>query len=349
MTSIPRRVHSCVSAPSILRLYRLHHSIACIQHPPLLPSWHFETPPPPLSPSSLLGTMSPVMSFVWVYAPAFYSGFAHPHNLFWATHLHHLFWFTHLHHLSWVYTPASFLWVSLPFILFGFTHPFVSLGLRTCIFCLGLRTRLFYWVYTPVYLFGFTHPHISFGFTHPFILFGFMHPYIFVVGCVCYAPLIFPLGLFILLYPLRMCVQLAFGCYAVLCLGMFIPTTLPVVAPIFVFESTHPYPLRWDDPYLLGAFFGAPCHHLDYTPVNLVWALSHFLFGWACTAGAYIPTNFLFGTIYTPLYFRLIVRQPAHLFSFWVNYMFTTCTSESVSLFHLVIQMLPTFCNPSFG
>ena len=34
MTSIPRRVHSCVSAPSILRLYRLHHSIASIRlHP----------------------------------------------------------------------------------------------------------------------------------------------------------------------------------------------------------------------------------------------------------------------------------------------------------------------------
>ena len=285
-------------------------------------------------------------------------GFTHPHLSFgFHSHLFYLGLRTLL--FLWVYAPAYFVWVYAPiYFIWVLRTRLFYLGLCTHLFYLGLRTRLFYWVYTPVYLFGFTHPyilfgfthpHISFGFTHPFILFGFMHPYIFVVGCVCYAPLIFPLGLFILLYPLRVCVQLAFGCYAVLCLGMFIPTTLPVVAPIFVFESTHPYPLRWDDPSLLGAFFGAPCHHLDYTPVNLVWALSHFLFGWACTAGAYIPTNFLFGTIYTLLYFRLIVRQPAHLFSFWVNYMFTTCTSESISLFHLVIQMLPTFHNPSFG
>ena len=46
----------------------------------------------------------------------------------------------------------------------------------------------------------------------------------------------------------------------------------------------------------------------------------------------------LFGTIHPPLYFRLIARQPAHLFIFGS----TVCSPPVLlNLFHLVIQMLP--------
>ena len=110
--------------------------------------------------------------------------------------------------------------------------------------------------------------------------------------------------------------------------------------PYFVFESMHPYPLCWDDPSLLGTFLVLLSHHLDYTPVNLVWAFSLVFFGWTCTAGVYIPANLCSGpsTPQSPLYFRLIARQPAHLFIFGS----TVCSPPVLlNLFHLVIQMLP--------
>ena len=190
------------------------------------------------------------------------------------------------------------------------------LGLRTRIFYLGLRTRSFYlglrtlfyfvWVYAPASFLWVLRTR-SFYFILFFV--QFMHPYISIVGLR--TPNFFlrtvhryhtPFGCMHKLAS-RTCNPLSGNVY---------PTILLVVTiSLHLGQRTRIFYLGLSSTFLVHR-----CHSLDYTPVNL-WFGPFFMLrlsAYALRFGIYIHKPFVQDHS-CPLYFLLIARQPAHLFS----------------------------------
>ena len=207
-------------------------------------------------------------------------------------------WFMHTF-LFWVYAPVYFIWVYTP--------------VRSIWVYAPVR---FIWVYAPFFiLFGSTHPHLSSGFYVParFILFyfsfKFMHPYISIVGLR--TPNFFLRTVHRYHTPFGCMHKLASRTCNPLSGNIYPKILLVVTISLHLGQRTRIFYLGLSSTFLVHR-----CHSLDYTPVNL-WFGPFFMLrlsAYALRFGIYIHKPFVQDHS-CPLYFLLIARQPAHLFS----------------------------------